>query len=201
MWGNVFAVLALLAGLGVLAGAVRHHLHKQELAREDEADARRREGETAVFARPPVFPEVENEKPLPWDGEVTEIISVTVGEPKRWTPNLPPPKGWPLNRWRAGLRRDRASLPDDATRVLEPVGLAGRCEHGEQMLNECKPCEAIGRALKLKTQAQKRLIRVDELGEWEPAAHVKVEPEILGDVLAWRKWKTIRPDHVGMGSK
>jgi hypothetical protein len=38
---------------------------------------------------------------------------------------------------------------------------------------------------------------VDELGEWIPDAHEQVQPTIIGDVLAWRKWKTIRPVDLG----
>lgn len=41
---------------------------------------------------------------------------------------------------------------------------------------------------------------VDDLGTWEPWAHEMQEPRILGDVLAWRKWKTIRPADVGLVS-
>jgi len=52
-----------------------------------------------------------------------------------------------------------------------------------------------------KTVPRRRLMSAtDDLGTWEPWAYELAEPRILGAVLAWRKWATLRPEHVGMGA-
>lgn len=183
MWDNAYVDWTLVVLLTLaLVLLIRHGLRLDELARDNEDETRRRDAETAVFIRPADFPEKES-------GEVTDMVSVTPpgGGLSRWVPRLP------------GVIRDRKRRPsDDATRVLEPISappapVVRMPPHSRWEQQDTGLMPVVRRKLQVVTET-------DELGEWEPTAHEVVEPTILGDVLSWRKWKTVRPEHVGMGS-
>lgn len=179
MWGFV-ALLAL-----ILFGLIRHGWRIHELARDDAAESARRDAETAVFTR---ISEPTREPARARFG--TRVLDAVAGG---WSDDAPTAirnGALEVRRLRnavslavAQLGPDKAPVKTaDTTAVTRPTLVVSPVAEPER--------------------APRRLVSVDdELGTWEPSAHQQTEALILGDVLAWRKWKTVRPDDVGMGSK
>lgn len=89
--------------------------------------------------------------------------------------------------------------PSD-TVVLRFEGDSGALSDDTQIVSLGEVVEAAVRATAAVDDSVRLVAVQDELGVWEPWNHESEEAQIMGDVLAWRKWSTIRPKHVGLSS-
>lgn len=131
----------------------------------------------------------------------THILASEDNEARRWeitddTVTFALPAIGPLD---PAVFEEAKQNPAD-TVVMRFEGNAGALEENTQIVSMGEVLDAPVRATAAVDDSVRLVAVQDELGTWEPWDHETEEARIMGDVLAWRKWATIRPQHVGLSS-
>lgn len=190
MWADVGTWVLVVALVWVLFLFIRHGKRLSELNAEDRTAALEREQADALL----VYEGVDVD-------DLSDTLVVPLGS--SWAHNGKPVRAEDVEKAFNPEEKGNAEYLKAKTMAAQTIAaVAGDWDASTQVTAKqdlTVPIVAENVRTIERPQEKRRLRTVeDELGVWTPSAHQVAQPEILGDVLAWRKWATIRPAHLGM---